>query len=84
MLQWAVTIERGEPLPVIRCTAATVSSSAGKNNSSASSESVTSTGVPKIVVVLKSIRPASVWILNGITTAYSSAEVGTGLPAGVG
>ena len=75
MLQWAVTMERGEPLPVIRCTAAAVSSSAGKNNSSASSESVTSTGVPKIVVVVKKdISPASVLILNGMTTAYSSAE----------
>ena len=42
-----------ERAAAIRSTDRAVSSSAGKNNSSASSESITSTGVPNTVVMLK-------------------------------
>src|SRR5215831_15328081 len=46
-----------------------VASSAGKNDSIASSDTVTSTGVPNTVVVLKNDSlPAGVTSCNGITT----------------
>ena len=55
-----------------------VAASAGKNDSIASSDSVTSTGVPNIVVVENSDSvPASVTKRSGTTTpAYSSFSVG--------
>src|SRR6202035_2146415 len=61
-------------LAAIACIRAAVRSSAGKNVSSASSDSVTSTGVPKIIVVdikLKISSPNR--ILNGIATVSDAS-----------
>ena len=62
-----------------RCSDCAVASSAGKKHSSASSERVTSIGVPKTVVVLMKLSlPSSVTSWNGTNTpAVSSRGGGT-------
>jgi hypothetical protein len=60
--------------PAKRLTASAVCPSAGKNISIASSASVTSTGVPKTVVVLMKERsPSGVRMRSGTSTACSGA-----------
>src|SRR5262245_36048420 len=60
-----------------RCSACAVASSAGKKHSRASSERVTSIGVPKTVVVLiKLSLPASVTSWNGTNTPAVSSRGG--------
>ena len=58
-----------------RLNADAVASSAGKNNSIASSDNVISIGVPNIIVVLMNDRcPAAVLNTNGITIEGSPAS----------
>src|SRR5262245_2226910 len=60
-----------------RCSACAVASSAGKKHSRASSERVTSIGVPKTVVVLMKLSlPASVTSWNGTNTPAVSSRGG--------
>src|SRR5262249_24219156 len=69
----------------IFCNARAVASSAGKNDSIASSDSVTSTGVPNTVVVLKNDSvPASVTSCNGTTTPPSVSGAGGARLCGAG
>src|SRR5690606_28791561 len=68
----------------MRRTFSEVKASAGKKSSSASSESVTSIGVPNTVVVLKNdSRPAPVWMRNG-TMKASRGSVSSATPCGDG
>ena len=61
---------------VIRRTAASVASSAGKNSSSASSDNATSMGLPNTVVRLRNERISSpVFMRNGTEISRSMRDV---------
>jgi len=54
-----------------------VAASAGKKDSIASSETVTSSGVPKVVTVLKKVSSASPWRRRSGTKTSPAAGIST-------